>query len=283
MHFNVGFNVESYIIAQDSTNDYSITNDYKDLSFEDFVKTYLFDDDTDETFDEKAQYFADRVASALEAGFKDEIGDSSVILKGEFTASGEVKFYFDPYSTAPISDPPPTDARGFRAVTCVGGSMTNQFSHEFLHVKCSQDPTSRIDLPVEGPGYWTEVITGIVPDGQGLSKSFSNGGGGLTLQIGADNKEEQRVAVNIKAMDSSSIGIADIGVKTVREAQSYMDRINGAITAVSSQRASLGAMQNRLERTINSLTVSTENTTSSEAQIRDTDMADEIVALTNPY
>jgi len=59
-----------------------------------------------------------------------------------------------------------------------------------------------------------------------------------------------------------------------------MDRVTAAITIVSAQRAALGAIQNRLEHTINSLTTTTENITAAEAQIRDTDMATEMVQYT---
>ncbi|MDR0223112.1 MAG: flagellar hook protein [Oscillospiraceae bacterium] len=118
-------------------------------------------------------------------------------------------------------------------------------------------------------------------DGAGLGKDGSGGGGnGITFQIGANNAVEQRVTLSVEAMDASSIGIANISVRTLRDAQDAMDRVNTGIIAVSSQRAALGAMQNRLEHTINSLTVSVENITSSEAQIRDTDMATEMVEYT---
>ncbi|MDR0223113.1 MAG: flagellar hook protein [Oscillospiraceae bacterium] len=118
-------------------------------------------------------------------------------------------------------------------------------------------------------------------DGAGLGKDGAGGGGnGLTFQIGANNAVEQRVTLSVEAMDSSSIGIANISVRTLRDAQDAMDRVNVGIVAVSSQRAALGAMQNRLEHTINSLTVGVENITAAEAQIRDTDMATEMVEYT---
>jgi len=117
----------------------------------------------------------------------------------------------------------------------------------------------------------------IFPDGQGLGREIIKNGKGLILQIGADNAEEQRVTVSINAMDSNAIGISDINVSTVKNAQNAMGRINGAITAVSAQRAYLGAMQNRLEYTVNNLTVTGENLTAAESQIRDTDMATEMV------
>jgi len=118
-------------------------------------------------------------------------------------------------------------------------------------------------------------------NGAGLGKdSVAGAGNGLTLQIGANNAVEQRLTVSIKDMSASAIGIGNISVRTVRDAQEAMDKVTGAITNVSAQRAALGAIQNRLEHTVNSLTVSSENLTAAEAQIRDTDMATEMVNYT---
>ncbi len=69
------------------------------------------------------------------------------------------------------------------------------------------------------------------------------------------------------------------GTSTV-VANAAIDTINAAINAVSSYRAKLGAAQNRLEHTVNNLKVTSENITSAESRIRDTDMADEITAFT---
>jgi len=118
-------------------------------------------------------------------------------------------------------------------------------------------------------------------NGAGLGKdAVGSNGSGLTLQIGSENSVEQRMTVAIGAMDTSAIGIANISVRTTRDAQDAMDRVKDAITAVSAQRASLGAVQNRLEHTVNSLTVSSENLNAAEAQIRDTDMASEMLNYT---
>ncbi|MCL2634479.1 MAG: flagellar hook protein [Oscillospiraceae bacterium] len=132
---------------------------------------------------------------------------------------------------------------------------------------------------VAGNGVSINIGAGV--SGEGLGKEFVAGGGqGLTFQIGANNAVEQRVTLNINAMDSGSIGISNFDVSSVENARMALDAVNGAITAVSSQRAALGAMQNRLEHTVNSLTVTTENINAAEAQIRDTDMATEMVEYT---
>jgi flagellin len=72
----------------------------------------------------------------------------------------------------------------------------------------------------------------------------------------------------------------NVGLTTTNKSNQAIDTINAAINEVSSYRAKLGAAQNRLEHTINNLEVTSENITSAESRIRDTDMADEITAFT---
>ena len=78
-------------------------------------------------------------------------------------------------------------------------------------------------------------------------------------------------------MSSAGLGIKGINVSTEQSATYSIDAIADAISQVSSQRSSLGAVQNRLEHTINNLDNVVENTTSAESRIRDTDMAKEMV------
>ena len=88
-----------------------------------------------------------------------------------------------------------------------------------------------------------------------------------------------KINVNIDAMDSSSLGIKGINVNDdTGIAGTYaIDAISDAISKVSSQRSALGAVQNRLEHTIDNLDNVVENTTTAESRIRDTDMAEEMV------
>ena len=81
-------------------------------------------------------------------------------------------------------------------------------------------------------------------------------------------------------MSSSALGIADIDISTQSGAQEAVDKIKSAINQVSAQRGALGALQNRLEHTINNLSVTTENITAAESRIRDVDMAQEMMAYT---
>ena len=101
----------------------------------------------------------------------------------------------------------------------------------------------------------------------------------FSLHVGADADMTNKIQVNIDAMDSASLGIKGLNVKddSGNAATYAVDAISDAISKVSSQRSSLGAVQNRLEHTINNLDNVVENTTSAESRIRDTDMAEEMV------
>ena len=101
----------------------------------------------------------------------------------------------------------------------------------------------------------------------------------FSLHVGSDADMTNKIQVDIDSMDSASLGIKGINVKddSGNAATYAIDAISDAISKVSSQRSSLGAVQNRLEHTINNLDNVVENTTSAESRIRDTDMASEMV------
>ena len=108
----------------------------------------------------------------------------------------------------------------------------------------------------------------------------------INLQVGAETEGKNQIAVSIKAMNAAGLSINDVTVKgdgTAGETASKtaITKIKAAIQAVSTQRSDLGAQQNRLEHTINNLDNVVENTTSAESQIRDTDMATEMVKYSN--
>ena len=106
----------------------------------------------------------------------------------------------------------------------------------------------------------------------------------VDLQVGAEGTLENRISVTINAMSASGISVAKLstsGVTSASGAQNAISKIKAAIKLVSQQRSNLGAIQNRLEHTINNLDNVVENTTSAESQIRDTDMATEMVRYSN--
>ena len=97
------------------------------------------------------------------------------------------------------------------------------------------------------------------------------------LQVGA--LKGQGISISISNMNASSLGVkaADLVVSSFVKAGSTMTLIQKAIQKVSTQRSKLGALQNRLEHTINNLDTTSENTQSAESLIRDTDMASQMV------
>lgn len=120
-----------------------------------------------------------------------------------------------------------------------------------------------------------------ITDGQGVGKDVvPTTGKGLTFQIGANGVEDQRVTLNVNDMSSSAIGVASADVSTQDAANKAIDMVDAAVKTVSMQRAGLGALQNRLEYTVNNLTTTNENLTAAESQIRDTDMATEMINYT---
>lgn len=106
----------------------------------------------------------------------------------------------------------------------------------------------------------------------------ATGIGAMRLQIGAN--EGQVLEVNIPAISLQNMGIEEIDVSTAEGADDAIDRLDGAIKYVSSVRGRLGAFQNRLESTINSLDVTSENMTSAYSRIMDVDMAEEMTSYT---
>ena len=110
-----------------------------------------------------------------------------------------------------------------------------------------------------------------------LDGSFKN----KNLQVGAEKK--QFIEINIDKMSATGLKVDGVKVSGSdnTEAQKAIDSIKSAIESVSKQRSDLGAVQNRLEHTIKNLDNVVENTTAAESQIRDTDMAKEMVAFSN--
>ena len=99
--------------------------------------------------------------------------------------------------------------------------------------------------------------------------------GALTFHVGANGN--QVVHLNIEAMSSASLGIDKVDLSTQQGANDAITTAHKAIDKVSAQRSQLGAIQNRLEHTINNLTNTAENLTAAESRIRDTDMAQEMM------
>ncbi len=105
----------------------------------------------------------------------------------------------------------------------------------------------------------------------------------LSLHVGADSSGDNKINLNINQMSARGLGVNGLDVSGLddKKATRAIETIADALSKVSSQRATLGAVQNRLEHTINNLDNIVENTTSAESAIRDTDMATQMVQYSN--
>ena len=105
-------------------------------------------------------------------------------------------------------------------------------------------------------------------------------GKGLTLQIGDTSEEWNQLNVAVQDMHAANLGIGNLDISTEEAAQAAIKNIKAAINTVSDVRGTLGATQNRLDHTINNLSVMTENIQDAESTIRDVDVAEEMMAYT---
>jgi len=104
------------------------------------------------------------------------------------------------------------------------------------------------------------------------------------IQIGIDSTANSRIDLNtqldLTSIDSTQLEIHNLSVTASAEALTSLDKINEAIGSITSTRGKVGAVQNRLTRSIANLSVSVENLTAAESSIRDADIAEEVAELT---
>lgn len=155
-------------------------------------------------------------------------------------------------------------------------NMTAEMNGNLLTLKGANDfemtlDLTGVDLEQNLAGAGAEVIlTNLTIDATGI--------GAMRLQVGAN--EGQVLAVEIPAISLRNMGIEDLDVSTKEGALDAIEAVDGAIKYVSSVRGKLGAYQNRLESTVNSLDVTSENMTAAYSRIMDVDMAEEMTNYT---
>ena len=145
-------------------------------------------------------------------------------------------------------------------------------TNEGLDRKFLQDEISQLSAEIDRIADTTEFNEKTL-----LNGDYSNTG--LVFQIGAN--EGQIMSLTIGNMGASAIGVTGgLTISTASGASKAIVSIDSAIEAVSTQRSLLGAVQNRLEHTINNLGAASENLTAAESRIRDTDMAKSMMNFT---
>ena len=106
----------------------------------------------------------------------------------------------------------------------------------------------------------------------------------ILIQVGIDSNANSRInlneQINLTAITASSLSIDTLSVTTATAALTALDSINTAISAVTAGRGKVGAVSNRLVRSISNLSISVENLQAAESQIRDADIAEEVALLT---
>lgn len=200
--------------------------------------------------------------------------DSSFKLSATMTGhTGVTQFAFtsvDPTS-APVGV---TNNNGQVSVALDQGKSYSASDINDMLKAADIDFQASFDGSKTGAAIATGFGTKSVIDGTGTAAS------GLTFQIGANGSDAERVTLNIGDMSASGLGVNNVSIATADDATGAIATIDSAINKVSSTRANLGAMQNRLEHTVNNLSTTSENLTSAESQIRDVDMAEEMMNMT---
>ncbi len=106
----------------------------------------------------------------------------------------------------------------------------------------------------------------------------------ILIQVGIDSSVNSRINLNtevdLQAITSSSLGINNLSVTTAGAALTALDLLNNSISIVTQGRGKVGAVQNRLVRTIANLSITVENLSAAESAIRDADIAEEVAFLT---
>lgn len=204
----------------------------------------------------------------------DTINDAGMGVTASYTAGNQIQFKTaavgssakldfsgatgDFAENAALADTVGTDATvgGIASYTAVGN-----------HITVHSTTAKGLEFDLSGTGALTGSVTVAVA---------SNGG--LNMHIGAN--ENQTMYISVGDMRSTALGVNGINVTTKDSAEASITTIQSALDKVSSERAKLGAYQNRLEHTINNLGTTSENLSASESRIRDVDMAKEMMSFT---
>ncbi|MFC4738045.1 flagellin [Bacillus daqingensis] len=191
----------------------------------------------------------------IEKGEDVTVGGVS-IKTADITSNGTARVKLEATASLKLNklneDETETLVRAEKTVTTVNG----EFRYEGIHY-----PVGASVLAAEQP-----------------AQEFSLSNNALAFQIGPNTGQE--VLIDIPKMDTVTLGITDISVASSKDAGEAIFKLDRAVAMLSDARAKLGAVQNRLEHTINNLQVTHENLTSSESRIRDADMALEMTEFT---
>ena len=158
------------------------------------------------------------------------------------------------------------------ATGTVGSTERATIQLEFSALRSELD---RISATTEFNGL--KLINGNLASGVAINSH-------TLIQIGIDSTANSRINLNtqldLTSIDSTQLAIHNLSVTASAEALTSLDKINEAIGSITGSRGKVGAVQNRLTRSIANLSVSVENLTAAESSIRDADIAEEVAELT---
>ena len=157
-------------------------------------------------------------------------------------------------NTIQANDSVTINGKTYEFVADASQQVTNDGATAVLIGKTNAETVANLDKALKSAGIKAEI------DAAGnLKLSALKDGTGLSLQIGDTGDDFNQLTVSVKACDSTSIGVADVDISTQEGAQAALATIKSAINYVSDVRGGLGATQNRLDHTINNLSVMQEN------------------------
>ena len=201
-------------------------------------------------------------------------------------SDGALSFTFEHNATASQTNKATVTATGAVKITIDGNEDYTTDKIQELLKNATGTATSVSDevLNAVKSATVTGTVTGATGTASGIVNTTGTAAAGsgseLVLQIGDTSQDFNRLSVGIKSCKASAIGIGDLSIADQTVAAAALDTIKSAINYVSDVRGTLGATQNRLDHTINNLSVMQENIQDAESTIRDTDIADEMMAYT---
>ena len=215
----------------------------------------LFDAAADSATDFGAQLTANKVDNTAVQGVF-EVGSSKVSTANDGSAL--------------------VDAAGLNALFNTDGSIKTKFYAQKTDGSWAEVGAEQVAKFIKVTPGQEAVAAGTKTETETYTKALT-----LSLHVGADGNDDNKISLDIESMSAEGIGVKGLDVSTEDAATKSIETLKASIQKVSTQRSALGAIQNRLAHTINNLDNVVENTTSAESQIRDTDMATEMVKYSN--
>ena len=214
------------------------------------------------------------LSSAMKDGAQITLGDTTYTV-----AIGENSAYKNASNVVYLSDTEKTDVQTFamRLTAAAKDNATFSVGHDGLGHTTLQQLTSAKDST---DMTTKDKIASYIGISTVNNADTVNSAKGLRLQIGDTADSYNQLEVSIRDMHAKSLGLDGLNIANQADAAKAIDKIKDAINAVSDVRGTLGATQNRLDHTINNLSVMTENIQDAESTIRDVDVAEEMMAYT---